>query len=108
MPERPATVGRWPEVPTDHDGRSGQMGPDPDSPGGPRYNNKTIAPKIKKYGISSTPNLAGVVDVQVPLIGEMENLLDVAETLVVVEEERVTRSLLELPFGCLQGTSSLL
>ncbi|KAK1265829.1 Serine/threonine-protein kinase TIO [Acorus gramineus] len=37
------------------------------------------------------------VDAQAALIGEMENLLDVAKTLVVEKEERVTRSLLELP-----------
>ncbi|KAK1309524.1 hypothetical protein QJS10_CPA09g01580 [Acorus calamus] len=37
------------------------------------------------------------VDAQAALIEEMENLLDVAETLVVEKELRVTRSLLELP-----------
>ncbi|KAK1308560.1 hypothetical protein QJS10_CPA09g00845 [Acorus calamus] len=37
------------------------------------------------------------VDAQAALIGEMENLLDMAETLVEEKEERVTRSLLELP-----------
>ncbi|KAK1269203.1 hypothetical protein QJS04_geneDACA005197 [Acorus gramineus] len=36
------------------------------------------------------------VDTQAALIWEMENLCDVAEALVA-EEERVTRSLLELP-----------
>ncbi|KAK1312648.1 hypothetical protein QJS10_CPA07g00818 [Acorus calamus] len=36
------------------------------------------------------------VDAQAALIGEMENLLDMAETLVV-KEERVTQSLLEIP-----------
>ncbi|KAK1300154.1 hypothetical protein QJS10_CPB13g01548 [Acorus calamus] len=38
-----------------------------------------------------------MVDAQAALIEEMENLLDVAETLVVEKELRVTRSLLELP-----------
>ncbi|KAK1305131.1 hypothetical protein QJS10_CPB11g01865 [Acorus calamus] len=37
------------------------------------------------------------VDAQAALIEEIENLLDVAETLVVEKELRVTRSLLELP-----------
>ncbi|KAK1306499.1 hypothetical protein QJS10_CPA10g01329 [Acorus calamus] len=37
------------------------------------------------------------VDAQAVLIEEMENLLDMAETLVVEKELRVTRSLLELP-----------
>ncbi|KAK1273922.1 hypothetical protein QJS04_geneDACA010878 [Acorus gramineus] len=37
------------------------------------------------------------VDAQAALIEEMENLLDVVETLVVEKELRVTRSLLELP-----------
>ncbi|KAK1313601.1 hypothetical protein QJS10_CPA06g00754 [Acorus calamus] len=37
-----------------------------------------------------------MVDAQVALIGEMENLCDMAEVLVA-EEERVTRSLLKLP-----------
>ncbi|KAK1326169.1 hypothetical protein QJS10_CPA01g01946 [Acorus calamus] len=38
-----------------------------------------------------------MVDAQAVLIEEIENLLDVAETLVVEKELRVTRSLLELP-----------
>ncbi|KAK1301589.1 hypothetical protein QJS10_CPB12g00444 [Acorus calamus] len=37
------------------------------------------------------------VDAQAALIEEIENLLDMAETLVVEKELRVTRSLLELP-----------
>ncbi|KAK1316222.1 hypothetical protein QJS10_CPA05g01990 [Acorus calamus] len=37
-----------------------------------------------------------MVDAQAALIEEMENLLDVMETLVVEKELRVTRSLLEL------------
>ncbi|KAK1313409.1 hypothetical protein QJS10_CPA06g00997 [Acorus calamus] len=41
--------------------------------------------------------LLQMVDAQAALIEEMENLLDVAETLVVEKELRVTRSLLELP-----------
>ncbi|KAK1312669.1 hypothetical protein QJS10_CPA07g00512 [Acorus calamus] len=45
-----------------------------------------------RYEISDPLN----VDAQTALIEEMENLLDVIETLVV-EELRVTRSLLELP-----------
>ncbi|KAK1285349.1 hypothetical protein QJS10_CPB20g01063 [Acorus calamus] len=44
-----------------------------------------------------TTCLMKCVDAQVALIEEMENLLDVAETLVVEKELRVTRSLLELP-----------
>ncbi|KAK1304442.1 hypothetical protein QJS10_CPB11g00371 [Acorus calamus] len=40
--------------------------------------------------------LLQMVDAQAALIEEIENLLDVAVTLVV-EELRVTRSLLELP-----------
>ncbi|KAK1314314.1 hypothetical protein QJS10_CPA06g01214 [Acorus calamus] len=40
--------------------------------------------------------LLQMVDAQVTLIGEMENLCDMAEALVA-EEERVTRSLLKLP-----------
>ncbi|KAK1305557.1 hypothetical protein QJS10_CPA10g01612 [Acorus calamus] len=37
------------------------------------------------------------VDAQAALIRELENLLDMAKTLVAEKEERVTRSLLELP-----------
>ncbi|KAK1310029.1 hypothetical protein QJS10_CPA08g01594 [Acorus calamus] len=37
------------------------------------------------------------VDAQATLIGEMENLLNMEKTLVAEKEERVTRSLLELP-----------
>ncbi|KAK1279288.1 hypothetical protein QJS04_geneDACA020425 [Acorus gramineus] len=37
------------------------------------------------------------VDTKAELIGEIENLLDMTETLVAEKEEMVTRSLLELP-----------
>ncbi|KAK1312644.1 hypothetical protein QJS10_CPA07g00816 [Acorus calamus] len=53
-----------------------------------------------KSQIPSTPQsnpTALNVDAQAALIGEMENLLDIAETLVVKKEERVTQSLLEIP-----------
>ncbi|KAK1307618.1 Somatic embryogenesis receptor kinase 1 [Acorus calamus] len=46
--------------------------------------------------LDSTDNLHAV-DAQMALIEEMKNLLDVAETLVVEKELRVTLSLLELP-----------
>ncbi|KAK1311253.1 hypothetical protein QJS10_CPA08g00920 [Acorus calamus] len=52
---------------------------------------------------------ASLVDAQVALIEEMENLLDVAEMLVVEKELRVTRSLLELPvWGSLRDLDAAL
>ncbi|KAK1313017.1 hypothetical protein QJS10_CPA06g00941 [Acorus calamus] len=52
---------------------------------------------FKGKGLCRVAETGFVVGAQTALIEEMENLLDVAETLVVEKELRVTRSLLELP-----------
>ncbi|KAK1281795.1 hypothetical protein QJS10_CPB22g00365 [Acorus calamus] len=54
------------------------------------FNTISIASPVGSYILS-----VWVVDAQATLIGEMENLLDMAEMLVVEKEERVTR--LEFP-----------